>query len=51
MDELLVVLMKLRLSLLNEELSYRFGISVSAVSRIFHMWLEVMYIRLKPSIR
>ena len=51
MDELLVVLMKLWLSLLNEDLSYSFGISVSAVSRIFHMWLEVMYIRLKPGIR
>ena len=51
MDEFLMVLMKLRLSLLNEDLSYRFGVSVSTVSRIFHKWLEVMYIRLKPCIR
>ena len=35
MDEFLMVLMKLRLSLLNEDLSYRFGVSVSAVSRYF----------------
>ena len=51
MDEFLMVLMKLRLSLLNEDLSYRFGVSVSTVSRIFHKWLEVMYIRLKSCIR
>ena len=51
MDEFLMVIMKLRLSLLNEDLSYKFGVSVSAVSRIFHKWLEVVYIRLKPCIR
>ena len=51
MDEFLMVLMKLRLSLLNEDLSYRFGVSVLTVSRIFYKWLEIMYIRLKPCIR
>jgi len=34
MDEFLMVLMKLRLSLLNEDISYRFGISVSGVKNI-----------------
>lgn len=51
MDEFLMVLMKLRLGLLNEDLGYRFGVSNSTVSRIFHKWLESMYCRLKPCIR
>ena len=51
MDEFLMVLMKLRLGLLNEDLGYRFGVSNSTVSRTFHKWLESMYIRLKPCIR
>ena len=51
MDEFLMVLMKLRVGLLNEDLGYRFGVSNSTVSRIFHKWLESMYCRLKPCIR
>ena len=51
MDEFLMVLMKLRLGLLNEDLGYRFGVSNSTVSRIFHKWLECMYCRLKTCIR
>ena len=51
MDEFLMVLMKLRLNLLNEDLGYRFGVASSTVSRNFHKWLEVMYMRLKPMIR
>ena len=39
-DEFLMVLMKLRLGLLNEDLGYRFGVSNSTVSRIFHKWLD-----------
>ena len=51
MDEFLMVLMKLRLGLLNEDLGYRFGVSSATVSRIFHKWMDCMYYRLKPCIR
>ena len=49
-------LMKLQLTkpwlrLLNEDLGYKFGVSVSTVSRMFHKWLEVMYITLQLCIR
>ena len=40
MDEFLMDMMKLRLGLLNEDLGYRFGVSSSAVSRIFHKWMD-----------
>ena len=51
MDEFLMVLMKLRLGLLNEDLGYRFGVLNSTIPRIFHKWLEGMYCRLKLCIR
>ena len=50
-DELLLCLMKLRLNLTNEDLAYRFGVAKSAVSRIFHKWLDVMYVKMKSCIR
>ena len=49
-DELLLCLMKLRLSLMNEDLAYWFAVAKSTVSRIFHKWLDVMYVRMKPCI-
>lgn len=45
-DEFLLVLMKLRLNLLMEDLAYRFGISKSTAT-IFHEWISVMFVRLK----
>jgi len=51
MDELLLVLMKLRLNIQTEDLAYRFGVSPSTVSRTFHKWLDVMYARLGECIR
>ena len=45
-DELIMVLMRLRLGLLLEDLSARFGVTASFVSRCFQKWLEVMYHRL-----
>ena len=51
MDEFLLVMMKLRLNLLTEDLAHRFGVSISTVSRIFHKWLDVMYVRLSKCIR
>lgn len=50
-DELLLCLMKLRLNLTNEDLAYRFGVAKSTVSRIFHKWLDVMYVKMKSCIR
>ena len=50
-DELLMVLMKLRLNLQTEDLAYRFGVSPATVSRIFHKWLDVMHTRLGKCIR
>ena len=43
--------MKLRLNLTNEDLVYRFGVAKSTVSRIFHKWLDVMYVKMKSCIR
>ena len=40
-DELLMVLMKLRLGLMNEDLSDRFGTTTSLVSSIFNTWIKV----------
>ena len=51
MDELLLVLMKLRLNLLNEDLAYKFGVCPSTISRSIHKWLNIMYIKLGMCIR
>ena len=44
---LLIVLMKLRMNPMTEDLAIRFGISVGTVCRIQQRWLDVMYVRLK----
>nr|XP_050032323.1 uncharacterized protein LOC126528488 [Dermacentor andersoni] len=41
-QQLILVLMRRRLGLLTEDLAFRFGISVTSVSRIFHSWLDVL---------
>ena len=46
-DELLIVLMKLRLGVPNDDLGFRFNISRAAVSYIFHKWISIMSIELK----
>ena len=46
-NELLIVLMKLRLNLMLEDLSRRFEIGTGSVSRVMQRWLNVMYVRLK----
>lgn len=45
-QELLIVLMRLRLNLGFQDLAYRFGISVSTASRIFDRWLPIMDARI-----
>lgn len=40
----LMFLMKIRLSLYDEDLAYRFGVHVSSVSRNFHRVLDVLFV-------
>ena len=50
-EEFMITLMKLRLSLFNQDLGYRFEIHQSTISRIFHRWIDAMFIRLKTLIK
>ena len=43
--------MKLKLNMPFEDLSYRFNVSLSTVSRIFQAWMIVMHVRLRPLIK
>ena len=45
-QEFILVLMKLRLNVPNQDLSYRFNVSSSTVTRIFHTWIDVLDKRL-----
>ena len=49
-QEFVMVLMKLRLNILFQELANRFQVSLPTVSRIFSSWLTVMDSRLSPLI-
>ena len=51
MDEFLLVMMRLRLGLLEEDLGDRFSISQSAVSRLLNKWIPKMAKALKKLIR
>ena len=46
-DHLLIVLMKLRLGLLNKDISQRFGVTENIVSKIFRSWLPKIAEKLK----
>lgn len=50
-DEILMVLMKLRLDLPNEDLAFRFQIASSTVGNIFQKWILLMSTELKCLIR
>ncbi|XP_040068666.1 uncharacterized protein LOC120841760 [Ixodes scapularis] len=41
-EQLVLVLMKLRLGLLNEDLACRFKVSVTTVGAVFHAWLDIL---------
>ena len=45
-DELFLVLVRLRLNLLLDDLAIRFKVTISVVSRIIQRWLNVMFVRL-----
>lgn len=50
-QEFVMILMKLRLNMPLEDLSYRCNVSVSTVSRTFQAWMIAMDVRLKPFIK
>lgn len=43
-EQFLLVLMKLRLGLKNQDLAVRFGIGLGSVSQIFHEWLDILFV-------
>ena len=45
-----MVLIKLRLNVPNQDLAYRFEVSLSTVSRVFKAWMEVLDVHLSPII-
>ena len=49
-DEFVLVLMKLSRALTNQDLAYRFGTHVTKVTKVFHRWIDLMAVILKPSI-
>ena len=50
-QQMMVVLMKLRLNLGDQDIAFSFVVNQSTVSRCFSKWIDVMYIRLKPLIK
>ena len=46
-EEFFMVLVRLKLGLFEQDLAYRFGISVSTVSRICITWISFLYVKLK----
>ena len=49
-QQFLMILMKLRLNLADQDWAYRFGVHQSTVSRNFRKWIDVLYGRLHPLI-
>ena len=47
-DEFVLTLMRLRLGLLQRDLSHRFNISEATVSRVFQTWVRFMRVELEP---
>ena len=50
-QQFVMTLMKLRLSLLNQDLGYRFEITDGSVSRLFLNMMDILFVRLKPLIK
>lgn len=47
LEEFFLVLVRLRLSLLEKDLAYRFGISPATVSQIWKTWMNFLYLQFK----
>ena len=50
-QQFILTLIKLRLNLRDQDLGFRFNVCQSTVSRVFHKWIDILYIRLKPTIQ
>ena len=50
-QQLIVVLIKLRLNLGDQDIAFGFGVNQSTTSRYFSKWINVMYIKMKPLIK
>ena len=50
-QQLMLVLMKLRLNLGDQDLAFRFGVNQSTISRCISKWVDVMYVCLKALIK
>lgn len=50
-QEFVMVLIKLRLNVPLQDLAFRFGVSLSTISRKFTTWMTVLDVRLSPLIR
>ena len=46
-NEILLTLMRLKLSLFIDDLAIRFGTSAATVCRIFQKWIDIMFVKLK----
>ena len=49
-DELFMVLIRLRLGLLEQDLAHRFNVSIAIVSRICVTWIKLLNQQLRPLI-
>ena len=49
-DELFLVFMRLRLSLLEQDLAHRFNVSIATVSRVCTTWIAILDMQLRPLI-
>ena len=47
MEEFFLVLVRLRLGLMEQDIAYRFNISQSTVSRIIHTWINFLFLQFK----
>jgi hypothetical protein len=50
-QQLLITLMRLRLNLCVQDLSYRFGIHSSTITRVFHSCIDTMFVAMKFLVR
>ena len=50
-QEMMIVLMKLRLDSLLQDFAFKFGVSLATVSRIILKWLNILDVKLSPLIK
>ena len=50
-QQLMLVLIKLRLNVGDQDLAFRFSVNQSTISRCLSKWIDVMYVRLTPLVK